>query len=192
MQSPANLLWGATTAKYLRCFPGQLYASSERTCLAAAGLFSATQTDAFNALARAGLRNPVRVNVAVSAASQPAPVAAPALPSTTDMLSANCNASTSRAGEVESAPDASKASQGLQQRTPASLSITYMQCEADQKLGQLIRFLQVRCSAFCAFYAELAMLMQCRAIMQVCCLLRFAFHPEICTSNVYGILQAWD
>lgn len=31
------------------------------------GLFSATQTEAVQALARAGLRNPVRVNVAVSA-----------------------------------------------------------------------------------------------------------------------------
>ena len=30
------------------------------------GLFSATQTEAVEALARAGLRNPVRVNVAVS------------------------------------------------------------------------------------------------------------------------------
>lgn len=39
---------------------------------AAAGLFSATQTEAVQALARAGLRNPVRVNVAVAAvAPQP-------------------------------------------------------------------------------------------------------------------------
>ena len=31
-----------------------------------AGLFSATQTEAVQALARAGLRNPVRINVAVA------------------------------------------------------------------------------------------------------------------------------
>ena len=33
-----------------------------------AGLFSATQTEAVQALARAGLRNPVRINVAVAGA----------------------------------------------------------------------------------------------------------------------------
>ena len=37
------------------------------------GLFSATQTEAVQALARAGLRNPVRINVAVTAAAAPAP-----------------------------------------------------------------------------------------------------------------------
>lgn len=36
-----------------------------------AGLFSATQTEAVEALARAGLRNPVRVNVAVTLAQPP-------------------------------------------------------------------------------------------------------------------------
>jgi superfamily II DNA/RNA helicase len=36
--------------------------------LAHAGLFSATQTEAVQALARAGLRNPVRINVAVAGA----------------------------------------------------------------------------------------------------------------------------
>eukprot|EP00955_Chlamydomonas_euryale_P085635 364125-Chlamydomonas_euryale.AAC.7 len=42
------------------------------------GLFSATQTEAVEALARAGLRNPVRINVAVTAAPAlltPAPAA---------------------------------------------------------------------------------------------------------------------
>lgn len=34
------------------------------------GLFSATQTEAVQSLARAGLRNPVRVNVAVTVSQQ--------------------------------------------------------------------------------------------------------------------------
>lgn len=46
------------------------------TPFATAGLFSATQTEAVEALARAGLRNPVRVNVAVTLAAAPAPAAA--------------------------------------------------------------------------------------------------------------------
>ena len=41
-----------------------------------AGLFSATQTEAVEALARAGLRNPVRVAVAVAAAPGAGPGAA--------------------------------------------------------------------------------------------------------------------
>ena len=39
-----------------------------RARVACAGLFSATQTEAVQALARAGLRNPVRINVAVAGA----------------------------------------------------------------------------------------------------------------------------
>ena len=41
----------------------QVLRGTAATC---AGLFSATQTEAVQALARAGLRNPVRINVAVA------------------------------------------------------------------------------------------------------------------------------
>ena len=107
-----------------------------------AGLFSATQTDAFIALARAGLRNPVRVNVAVSAAPNPVPqhslAAAPGA-GTSDLQATTATPITH--WQEEALQEAAKAHKG--QRTPVSLQISYMQCEADQKLGQLIRFLQV-------------------------------------------------
>lgn len=48
-----------------------LYTIHLRLFRCAAGLFSATQTEAVEALARAGLRNPVRVNVAVTLAQPP-------------------------------------------------------------------------------------------------------------------------
>lgn len=73
------------------------------------GLFSATQTEAVEALSRAGLRNPMRVQVAV--ASKP----------------------TGKGGEGQA--------QGGQV-TPSSLSIYYLLCEADGKLGQLVHFLR--------------------------------------------------
>ena len=83
----------------------------------AAGLFSATQTEAVEQLARAGLRNPVRVKVAVE-------------------LSASAQgqdriASGSSAGPSEA------------QRTPTSLQIHYQICSSIHKLDQLVQFLQV-------------------------------------------------
>ncbi len=82
---------------------------------ACAGLFSATQTEAVEALARAGLRNPVRVNVAVSQ---------PAVPSAAD-----------------GGAGAGGQSQG--QKTPSSLDIQYLVCEGTEKLAQLVTFLLV-------------------------------------------------
>eukprot|EP00892_Ulva_mutabilis_P003676 jgi/Ulvmu1/1680/UM115_0009.1 len=71
------------------------------------GLFSATQTEAVAALMRAGLRNPFRVNVAVSLA-QDAPSASAAAPS---------------------------------QKTPLSLDITYTIVPGNEKVPQLLAFL---------------------------------------------------
>lgn len=103
-----------------------------------AGLFSATQTDAVSHLARAGLRNPVRVNVAVTAAPQQAG---------NDIAEMN----------AKDGPHTSQAaSQKGKQRTPASLQIAYMQCEPDQKLGHLIRFLQVSTTSVLASSTWLA------------------------------------
>jgi superfamily II DNA/RNA helicase len=84
------------------------------TCGPGAGLFSATQTEAVEALARAGLRNPVRVAVAV-APTGGAGVGADAAPAAADG-----------------------------QRTPSSLRIAYRTCQPEQKLGQLLHFLQAR------------------------------------------------
>lgn len=69
------------------------------------------------ALARAGLRNPVRVNVAVTAGPSQArgPKAAASDPS----------------GPPES------------QRTPTGLHISYVMCESTQKVSQLVQFLKV-------------------------------------------------
>ncbi len=89
------------------------------TCGPGAGLFSATQTEAVEALARAGLRNPVRVAVAVAPAAGAGADAAPAA-------------------------DGAGASAGAGQRTPSSLRIAFRTCQPEQKLGQLLHFLQAR------------------------------------------------
>ena len=80
-----------------------------------AGLFSATQTEAVEALARAGLRNPVRVAVAVEPA-----------------------------GGARSGAAPGQAPAGAGRRTPSSLRILFRTCQPEQKLGQLLRFLQAR------------------------------------------------
>ncbi|PSC74559.1 DEAD-box ATP-dependent RNA helicase 18 isoform A [Micractinium conductrix] len=83
------------------------------------GLFSATQTEAVEALARAGLRNPVRVNVAVTQVQPPGVK------------------SKKQSQGAEAASDAT-------QRTPSTLHIQYILCEATQKLPQLVAFLQAK------------------------------------------------
>jgi ATP-dependent RNA helicase DDX55/SPB4 len=97
-----------------------------------AGLFSATQTEAVGALARAGLRNPVRVNVAVL---QGGPQ--------------DGGADGGGADSTAAAADGNTAVQGGQ-RTPSSLDIAYLVCESTEKLGQLVAFLQA-CHNLCAF-----------------------------------------
>lgn len=102
------------------------------------GLFSATQTEAVQALARAGLRNPVRVNVAVSAAPPPA--------GTSKKGAAGKAAASGAAAAAAAAAGAgggAAAAVDSQQRTPSSLSITYLTCESHQKFAQLVKFLQV-------------------------------------------------
>ncbi|KAF4364039.1 hypothetical protein CsatB_010043 [Cannabis sativa] len=72
------------------------------------GLFSATQTEAVEELAKAGMRNPVRVEV--RAETKPAN------------------------GTVSSEQAASS-------RTPSSLHLEYLECEADKKSSQLVDLL---------------------------------------------------
>lgn len=86
----------------------------------AAGLFSATQTEAVEALARAGLRNQVRVNVAVG------PVA-----------------STSGRKMPEEASGEKKGKKAEQRVTPSGLQASYLVCQSDEKLAQLVHFLKV-------------------------------------------------
>lgn len=71
------------------------------------GLFSATQTEAVEELAKAGLRNPVRVEVRAE----------------TKLLS-----------------DSSSSQQLGSSKTPSSLHLEYIQCEADDKPAQLVDF----------------------------------------------------
>jgi ATP-dependent RNA helicase DDX55/SPB4 len=92
------------------------------------GLFSATQTEAVQALARAGLRNPVRVNVAVHVQPQAAP------------QPKDGKASKAKATPA-SDPDPSQVAPSVQ-KTPTGLHIEYSLCEADEKLGRMIRFLK--------------------------------------------------
>lgn len=93
---------------------------------ARAGLFSATQTEAVESLARAGLRNPVRVNVAVTLA-RPAGGA----------KQGGGGGGEREQGAPEPAPD-------MVQRTPSTLRIQYAVGEATSKLPRLVAFLQVR------------------------------------------------
>ncbi|KAK9918182.1 hypothetical protein WJX75_002016 [Coccomyxa subellipsoidea] len=82
------------------------------------GLFSATQTEAVEALARAGLRNQVRVNVAVR------PVA-------------------STSGRTpEEASGEKKGKKAEQRVTPSGLQASYLVCQSDEKLAQLVHFLK--------------------------------------------------
>lgn len=91
----------------------------------AVGLFSATQTQAVEALARAGLRNQVRVNVAVG------PVA-------------------STSGRTpEEASGEKKGKKAEQRVTPSGLQASYLVCQSDEKLAQLVHFLKVIPLLFC-------------------------------------------
>ena len=147
-----------------------------------AGLFSATQTEAVKALARAGLRNPFRINVAVTASRPPssqtgAPTQPAHAPADTDLAAeATGPAEPTSAGVHTAAAADAHGAAGSQplvmepgsqplpadgmvpvdmgmvggsnagqpgQRTPSGLSIEWLECEADEKLGQLIAFLQV-------------------------------------------------
>ncbi|KAL6980752.1 DEAD-box ATP-dependent RNA helicase 18 [Sarracenia purpurea var. burkii] len=72
------------------------------------GLFSATQTEAVEELSKAGLRNPVRVEVRA---------------------------------ETKSLNESSYSQQLASSRTPSSLHLEYLQCEADKKPSQLVDFL---------------------------------------------------
>eukprot|EP00798_Chlamydomonas_sp_ICE-L_P018836 gene18836-25384_t len=84
------------------------------------GLFSATQTEAVQALSRAGLRNPIRINVAVNVE---------------DRKLSGSKASASGEADKVVAPISS-------QVTPTGLSIEYITCETNEKIAHLIHFLQ--------------------------------------------------
>jgi ATP-dependent RNA helicase DDX55/SPB4 len=87
------------------------------------GLFSATQTEAVEALARAGLRNPVRVAVAVA--------------------SSGGGKSSKGTTNTTNGPAASLLA-AAEQATPASLAVTYTVVEPAAKLAQLAAFLAAR------------------------------------------------
>ena len=80
------------------------------------------------ALARAGLRNPVRVNVAV--------------------LQGGPQDGRPGGGGADAAAGTADGNTAVQggQRTPSSLDIAYLVCGSTEKLGQLVAFLQARLS----------------------------------------------
>lgn len=86
-----------------------------------AGLFSATQTEAVEQLARAGLRNAVRVCVDVAAS----------------------NAHSQQHQQQQNKQQAPVPQPNSMQRTPSSLQIEYQTCDHVQKVQQLVSFIQV-------------------------------------------------
>jgi ATP-dependent RNA helicase DDX55/SPB4 len=83
---------------------------------------SASQ-EAVEALARAGLRNPVKVAVAVTAA----PAAA-----------ADGSSKKRKQQDGQQQEGAAAAGAALEQKTPTSLSLQYIMCSVDEKLPQLV------------------------------------------------------
>ena len=94
--------------------------------------------EAVEALARAGLRNPVKVAVAVTATAQPPPSAAGG-DDTSDRPSKKQKRG--EEGEQQQQQQQGDAAAGgvLQQATPSSLSLEYIVCPVEQKLPQLVR-----------------------------------------------------
>jgi hypothetical protein len=93
--------------------------------------------EAVEALARAGLRNPVKVAVAVTATAQPPPSVA-GFDDTSDRPSKKQKRG--EEGEQQQQQQGDAAAGGvLQQATPSSLSLEYIVCPVEQKLPQLVR-----------------------------------------------------
>eukprot|EP00908_Phaeocystis_cordata_P022001 Transcript_4409.p1 GENE.Transcript_4409~~Transcript_4409.p1 ORF type:complete len:659 (+),score=328.87 Transcript_4409:66-2042(+) len=95
------------------------------------GLFSATQTRQLLQLCRAGLRNPVRVEVKVKL------VAPPGAPPP-----AGGAGGAAAAGGADGGAAAKRA-----QATPSSLQLYYMVCEEEQRLPQLLHFVCAKLAA---------------------------------------------
>ena len=91
-----------------------------------AGLFSATQTEAVEQLARAGLRNAVRVCVDVAAS----------------------NTHSQQHQQQQNKQQAAVPQPSSMQRTPSSLQIEYQTCDHVQKVQQLVSFIQVRFQSY--------------------------------------------
>ena len=83
------------------------------------GLFSATQTEAVVQLARAGLRNAVRIKVAVMPSAE------------------------QKQQQSERAASGQAAGPSGAQRTPSRLDIQYLMCDHIHKVQQLVKFIQV-------------------------------------------------
>jgi hypothetical protein len=94
--------------------------------------------EAVEALARAGLRNPVKVAVAVTATAQPEAAAAAGGADGSDRPIKRQKRG--EEGDQQQHGDAAAAAGGvLQQATPSSLSLEYIVCPIEQKLPQLVR-----------------------------------------------------
>ena len=103
------------------------------------GLFSATQTRELLQLVRAGLRNPVRVEVKVK------PLLQPPQPTDDDGVGGGGGGDGGGGGGGDgsvSAADAALAKKG--QATPSSLSLWYLVCEEEQRLPQLVHFVSTQ------------------------------------------------
>lgn len=108
------------------------------------GLFSATQTDEVIQLVRAGLRNPVKVEVKVRALPPPLhqPTATAGGDSTQPAQSA------AAVGGSGSAAGSGKAKVRVQ-ATPSTLSNQYMLVDDEARLAQLVHFLSTEVGTDC-------------------------------------------
>eukprot|EP00983_Pelagomonas_calceolata_P074074 1152401-Pelagomonas_calceolata.AAC.4 len=153
-----------TRSSHLHCAP----LLTVPTCT---GLFSATQTEAVQALARAGLCNSVRINVAVSEAPNQQVVAAPPeyaplaygdvinfQPLTSiHLINAACQpvnnwatcviAGAPQKGNKYIPSETGAAAHEATQKTPTQLQITCTITELNERLPQLVQFLRVHAKA---------------------------------------------
>ena len=106
------------------------------------GLFSATQTVEVLQLVRAGLRNPVKVEIKVQTRAPLPP------PTTTTTKAAAATGTSSGAGTSGGdAEGSAKPAKAKTQLTPATLSNQYMLCDGEQRVSQLVHFLAARLAA---------------------------------------------
>jgi ATP-dependent RNA helicase DDX55/SPB4 len=115
------------------------------------GLFSATQTAEVVQLVRAGLRNPVKIEIKVHA-KQPLAAAHPSAPTNTSV--AGSAATGSGGGGSGTDGDGGGTARGTSvarvQLTPSSLSNQYMIVDGEQRLAQLVVFIKDRLAEGCA------------------------------------------
>lgn len=105
------------------------------------GLYSATQTEEVESLARAGLRNPVKVTVRVKTRSRVAPEASAGAAGAGELVAGGDAVAGAAAETGGASASASASGKRLRQVIPASLSCYYAVLQQDHKLHHFTRLL---------------------------------------------------